>query len=186
MRDDYNWFILYTRSNAEKRVMDDFATAFEKRNTSYELEPFCPESEIYYRGKTKHSEGKTYRKRPLFPNYVFLETDMPEKDFVREFSSYIYNSPDIVRMLRYGGSGGFALNLSERQRFEYLFRGKRCLERSEGYIEGDKIIVTAGALVGHEGLITRINRHNRFATIKVEMFGQTIEVSVALEIVEKS
>lgn len=183
MREDYYWYVLYTRTNAEARVSAEFSEAFNKRKLDYCLEPFCPESEVYYR--KRDGREKVYKKRPLFPNYVFLETDMPEKEFLTEFSDFIYKSRDIVRILKYGSSGKIAIDTDERKRFEYLFKGKRCLERSTGYIVGDTVTVTAGALIGCEGLITHINRHNRTAMIKLEMFGGVIEAKVALEIVDK-
>lgn len=186
MDEPYFWYVLYVRTNAEQRVMKDLAQAYAKRGFGYGFEPFCPESEIYYRGKQARQLGKQYRKRPLFPNYVFVETQMPSDEFLKEFSAYVYNSPDIVRVLHYGGSSNIALDDGERNRFEYLFKGKRCLERSEGYIVGDKVTITAGPLVGQEGLITYVNRHNRLAVITVEMFGGKIEAKVALEIVQKT
>lgn len=185
MQEPYWWYVLYTRSNAEQRVMRDIKETFEKRDLNYALDPFCPESEFYYRNKTEKKLGKVYRKRPLFPSYVFLETNMPEGIFLKQFSSFIYNSPDIVRILHYGGSHNIALTDDERRRFEYLLKGKRCIDHSEGYIVGDRVEITAGPLVGMEGAITHINRHNRMAIIKVEMFGGQIEAKVALEIIDK-
>ncbi|MCH5350445.1 MAG: antitermination protein NusG [Clostridiales bacterium] len=183
MRDNYNWYVLYTKTNTEARVISDFTEAFKKRKLDFSVELFCPETEIYYR-KSKGGNGSTYKKRPLFPNYVFIETDMPEKDFSKEFSDFIYKSNDIIRLLKYG-TGRISIEPEERMRFEYLFKGKRCLDRSVGIIEGDVITVTAGPLMGCEGLISHINRHNRTATINVEMFGGVIEAKVALEIIDK-
>lgn len=179
------WYILYVRANKEQRVMDDVRQAFLKRDLPYGIEPFCPESEYYYRNKTERQLGKIYRKRPLFPGYVFLETDMPQDEFGKEFADYIFKSEDIIRLLRYGNSNTIALAEAEKTRFEYLFKGKRCLEHSEGYIEGDKIVVTVGPLVGREAMITHINRHNKMATIKLDVFGGQTEVKVALEIIDK-
>ena len=59
------------------------------------------------------------------------------------------------------------------------------MEHSIGYIEGDRIIITGGPLVGREGGIKKINRHHRVAQIEIDMFGQKQVVDVALEIVEK-
>ncbi len=179
------WFVLYVRAGREQQVMTDIKQAFEKRALSFFFEPFCPESEYYYRASASKKLGKVYRRRPLFSGYVFIETDMPQESFRKEFSDYIYKSEDIIRLLKYGGSNIIAMAEEEKVRFEYLFQGKRCLEHSQGYIEGDRIVVTAGPLVGREGLITHINRHNRMATIRIEMFGGQTEVKVALEIVEK-
>ena len=187
MQEPYFWYVVYVRANTEKRVADDITRFALKSGFDYEFEPFCPESEYYYRNKEDRRTGKAYRRRPLFPGYVFIETNMPPEDFAREFGAYFYGSKDIIRLLRSGRSNNnIALPIEERQRLEFLLKGKRCLERSVGYIVGDKITVEGGPLVGCEGLITYINRHNRFADIEVDMFGGKIKARVALEIVRKN
>lgn len=185
MREPYWWYVLYVRSNTEKRVIDSVQKAFSGMGLPYELEAFCPESEQYYRGKAARESGKQYRKRPLFPGYVFLETTVPSAEFRKAFYDVINNSADIIRLLRNAGSGDIAIAREERVRLEYLLCGKRCLDRSEGYIEGDRIFVTGGPLLGREGSIKKINRHNRSALIEIEMFGQTVSAEVALEVVSK-
>ena len=181
MQEPYYWYVMYVKSNNEKRVAADIVRA--DLSGGYALEPFCPEAEFYY---GKNAERKdVYRKRLLFPAYVFIETDMPEREFARAFSTYIYNSQDIIRLLRYGKTDRIALPLEERQRLEFLLKGKRCLDRSVGVIEGDRIVISCGPLVGMEGMIKHINRHSRTATIKTELLGSVVEVKVALEIVSK-
>lgn len=178
---------MFVRAAAEQRVVQDIKRFYDSSaKYDYALEPFCPQSEYYYRSKKDRASGKQYRKRPLFPCYVFVETDMPSDLFLREFASYAHNSPDVVRILRYGGSDEIALPDDERRRFEYLFKGKRCVDHSVGYIAGDSIVVLNGPLIGREAVITRIDRHNRSASVKLEMFGGTVEAKVALEIVEKT
>lgn len=181
MQEPYQWYVLYVRNNTERRVVEEIKQS--DLSGFYEVEPFCPETEFYYRNK---AAGKCYRTRPLFPSYVFIETNMPETEFVKAYSTFIYNSQDIVRLLRYGSTDRIAIPAEERQRLEYLLKGKRCLTHSVGVIEGDKVRITGGPLVGMEGLIRSINRHNRTALIRVEILGGTVEVSAALEIVSKS
>ncbi len=185
MQEPYSWFVLYVKSNTEQRVVEDVKRAFSSYKLDYGFEPFCPETEKYYRSAAAKKSGDAYRKRPLFPGYIFIETDMPQNEFLREFSTYLYNSEDIIRVLKQGASGDIALPLQERKRLEYLLKGKRCLEHSVGYYVGDSVRVEAGALVGCEGLITYIDRHNRFAVIEVDMFGSKAKARVALEIVGK-
>ena len=78
-----------------------------------------------------------------------------------------------------------ALPTDERVRLEYLYRGKRCLEHSVGYRKGERIIISQGPLIGHEGEIVYFNRHNREATIEIEMFGTKTTIRVALEITNR-
>lgn len=185
MQEPYWWYVLFVRSNTEHKVMGSFQKSFAKMHLPYELETFCPESEKYYKDKHSRILGNTYRKRPLFPGYVFVETNLPEDEFRIVSFDIIQNSVDIIRLLKNGENGGIALRQDERERFEYLFKGKRCLEHSVGYIEGDKIIITGGPLKDMESNIKKINRHHRTAQIEIIMFGQAQTVDVPLEIVEK-
>ena len=185
MQEPYWWYVLFVRSNTEKRVMSDIDDFAKANRLAYEIEAFVPESEYYYRNKKYREMGKPYRKRPLFPGYVFIETNMDSQEFMKVFAHYIRNSADIIKLLRYGEYGDIAIAQEERRRFEYLFKGKRCLEHSQGIIEGDKVIIENGPLMGREGNIKRINRHNRSVKVEFEMFGKAIYAEVALEIVKK-
>lgn len=185
MDENYNWFVIYTKSNSEQRVMRDLGEFYRKLGLDYFFEPFCPESEYYYKTSKAKQLGKVYKKRPLFPSYVFIETDMPEKEFVETFSEPIYRSPHIYRLLRYGTNGGFALDKNERMRFDYLFKGRRCLTHSVGFMESDRITVTSGPLMGLEGNIEHINKREQIARVKIELYGRVLEAKLALEVVKK-
>lgn len=187
MREPYWWYVLYVKANKEHRVVADIAQYYKmNRVRNYELVPFCPECEHYYRNSKNKTHGACYLKRPMFPNYVFIETDMPSAIFLEAFSQFVYNSDNIVRVLHYGDSPEIALSLEERCRFEYLLKEKRCIEHSVGYVEGERIYITGGSLIGMEGTIKRINRHNRSADIEVKMFNTVTDVKVALEIIKKA
>lgn len=185
MQEPYWWYVLYVRANTEQRVASDVERLVKARALGYEIEPFCPESEYYYRRKSSRQVGKVYLKRPLFPGYLFIETNMPSAEFLREFSTYIYDSEDIVRILRQGASGEIALPTEERKRLEFLLKGKRYIEHSVGYIVGDKICIEYGPMRGMEGAIKRLDRHNRKATIEIDMFGTKTSAVVALELVAR-
>lgn len=186
MQEPYWWYVLYVKANTEHRVVEEIQKyAISHIENEYGFVAFCPECERYYRNAKKHTPGRVYLKRPLFPNYVFVETDMPNIEFLNVFADYIYNSTDVIRVLRNGNSDDIAITTEERKRFEYLFKGIRYVEHSKGIIVGDQIKVTHGPLVGMEGCIKRIDRHNRDAEIEIEMFGQKTNIKVALEIVHK-
>lgn len=59
------------------------------------------------------------------------------------------------------------------------------LEYSEGYLEGEKLVVTSGALEGYEGRIKKILRHKRLVVLEVPLLGRTVEVTLGLGVVEK-
>lgn len=179
------WYVLYVRTNTENRVIEEMKRFSEKLALPYTVEPFVLESEQYYRSKKFRQIGKSYQKRPMFPGYVFVDTDMPDKEFIACFSDYISKSEHIIRLLHSGNENDLAISDRERQTLEYLFLGKKCLEHSEGYISGEEIVITSGPLKGQEGKIRKINRHNRVAFVEIEFFNQIQLVKVALEIIEK-
>lgn len=178
------WYILFVRAGSENRVIADMKNAFERKSPEYSFDVFYPEAEQYYRSKKYQILGRRYLKRPLFPGYVFVETNMPAAAFLSEYIIFFYQSVDIIRILK-DSSGGIALPDDERDRLNYLLRGKRCLEHSVGYIEGERIIVKAGPLVGREAIIKKINRHNRDALIELDLFGEKLTLKIALEIISK-
>ena len=49
MDENYNWFVIYTKSNSEQRVMRDLSEFYRKLGRDYFFDPFCPESEYYYK-----------------------------------------------------------------------------------------------------------------------------------------
>lgn len=184
MQNKYNWYILYTKTNAENRAINGIIEAFRKRRLAYHFEPFCPETEYYYRSKQTQPDGTNYRMRLLFPNYIFVETDMPEVEFIKSFQRFIFDSSDIIRLLKYNETH-IALDPNEKARLEYLFDDGRSVRHSVGKILYGDIIVEHGPLKGKEALITHVNRHNRAATVNLDLFGAPITTHLALEITEK-
>jgi len=101
MEEPYWWYVLYVRANTERRVIEDVLRFFNRRlRAVYELEAFCPESERYMRNVKKRILGKKYIRVPMFPNYVFIETNMPSDEFLQEFSQLVYASADIIFLQR--------------------------------------------------------------------------------------
>lgn len=185
--DSFNcwWYVLFVKANAERRVIGEikqFATALSIKN---KIEPFILESEQYYRNKKYQKLGHKYQKRPLFPGYVFIETDIHDEQFLELFSDYIYRSESIIRILTTYNKNKLALSEEEKTRLEYWCLGHRCIVHSEGYAEGEKIVVTSGPLIGKEAQIKRINRHNRCAYVELEFMGTKQLIKVAIELIKK-
>ena len=118
--------------------------------------------------------------KPLFPGYFFVDTEDVEalSENVRKIEGFhhILSTEKNFTPL-YGKDADFV---------EKLYNREGLFDISEGYIEGDKIVVTAGPLMGQEGWIKKIDRHKRMAYLEFTMFDQTIRASVGLEIIEKN
>lgn len=116
----------------------------------------------------------------LFPGYLIVVTDR-----VDELESQLRRVPAFARVL--SNDGGFVpLERDEVAWIDaFTEKGHRTVGVSEGVIEGDRIIVLKGPLVGREGWIRKINRRKRTAYLEIDMFGRTIQTKIGLGIVRK-
>lgn len=64
-------------------------------------------------------------------------------------------------------------------------RGDRTVAMSTGVMEGDRVRVLSGPLMGHEGWICGVNRHKGLAFLEIEMFGRKVRTRVGLGIVAR-
>jgi len=170
------WYVFFVRTGREERV-EKFLK--ERLNTDVFI-PFVPLHEkIFKMANTLKKELK-----PLFPSYVFIESEMSNQEFMKSIKGLIHNSNDIVHLLKYSDTE-IALRESERLMLVSLFNDDHCIESSSGVIEGDKIYIIDGPLKGLESIIRKVNRHRRLASIEIEFAGDIRLVNVSLEIVEK-
>lgn len=116
----------------------------------------------------------------LFPGYLIVVTDR-----VDELESQLRRVPAFAWVL--SNDGGFVpLERDEVAWIDaFTEKGHRTVGVSEGVIEGDRIIVLKGPLVGREGWIRKINRRKRTAYLEIDMFGRTIQTKIGLGIVRK-
>lgn len=128
----------------------------------------------------KRYEGAWHKEtKPMFPGYIFAVTDDPE-----ELRRSFLNVPKLTKLL---GTDNVPVALSdkEEQLLRQVTNQEHVAEMSVGVIEGDRLVVNTGPLMGIEGLVKRINRHKRVAVVEVEMFGRLVEMELGLEVVEK-
>lgn len=91
-----------------------------------------------------------------------------------------------VRLLERDHIGTQSIYPHERSFIESFTNNQHIIETSTGFIEGDKIIITEGPLVGHESQIKRIDRHKKIAELDISMFGQIRKIKVSCEILTKT
>lgn len=170
------WYVLFVRTGKEHTV-----EKFLKERLDAEVfMPFVPLHERLFK---MHGIIKKEIK-PLFPGYVFIESEMSNQEFIRSTSKLINTSTNIVRIMRYTDTE-IAIRESERLMLLSLFNDQHCIEASSGIIEGDKIIITEGPLKGFEGVIIKVNRHKRQAWMKMNFLGEHRLVCCALTIVDR-
>ena len=168
------WYVAQVRSGQEIRTLD---LCRQLVSSEVMKESFIPEYEV---PQKMRGEWRLV-KRLLFPGYLFFVTDDVEslnKEFMRV--------PVSTRILGNGENVFSPLTDKERDWFLSFLDDEHVVRMSEGVIEGDKVTVTRGPLMGFEGDICKIDRHKRRACIKVSLFGRTVPASVGLEIVRKT
>ena len=135
---------------------------------------------IPYRLK-RHYFGSASRlvKLILFPSYIFIETD-----HIKEFVDNIKWFPGFNVVLHMDDIY-CPLYKHEEQLLLKLINDHDIIDISEGYMEGDKIHITAGPLVGMEGYIKRIKRRQGAAILELNIFNRVTEVSLGLELISK-
>ncbi len=129
----------------------------------------------------KYKENKKWkiRYKVLFPGYIFVDTDditelMHQLNLITRFTRVITIDREPITVRE-----------DELLLIDRLTGNGHVMELSEGIIEGDKVKVLVGPLMGLEGLIKKINRHKRKAWIETDLFGRLQVVEVGLEITEK-
>ena len=170
------WYVLFVKAGKERKVE-------EYLNKQLNVEagvPFIPLQEILFRRSGEVKKELRY----LFPGYVFIESALAGEEFVKIINPLIYKLSDIISLLKYSDSE-IAMKDDERQMLLNLCNNDHCIETSYGIIEGDKIQITSGPLIGMESVVKKINRHKREALIEIEIMGDVRTVSVALEVVDK-
>ncbi|WP_455137472.1 antiterminator LoaP [Thermophilibacter sp.] len=121
-----------------------------------------------------------YVQKVLFPGYLIAVTDR-----VDELWAALRGVSEFTRLLSVGEA--FAPLSDEDRAWISVFteKGARVVPMSMGVIEGDRVIVTQGPLVGQEALIRRVDRKRSTAYLELKMFGRTLTTKVGLGIVAR-
>ena len=174
-------FVLFVKTGYEEKVLKEISSIWSFDES---LRPFVPMFDTRFR-----KGGKVFcEKKNWMPGYVFIESKLTGLDFYISSKPLISWSEHALKLLRYGNSyldTSYEMKTDEQESFQRLFGGNDCVDMSKGFIAGDSILVTEGALVGLEGSIKRINRHKMLAYVELEMFGTVRAVEFGLEVLSK-
>ena len=115
--------------------------------------------------------------KPLFPGYLICDTADP-----RTVQQHLLRMDDFARVLSQDGQ--FVPLAKEEVRLigGFTHRGDRVVPMSEALKDGDQVVVTAGPLLGHEGLIKTINRRKSTAYLELDLCGRRVTTRVGLAV----
>ena len=113
--------------------------------------------------------------KPFFPGYLICDTADP-----RTVQQSLLRMDDFARVLSQDGQF-VPLAKEETQLIgSFTHRGDRVVPISEALKDGDQVVVTAGPLLGHEGLIKTINRRKSTAYLEFDLCGRRVTTRVGL------
>ena len=169
------WYVIWTTTGSELKLwlwIRDYVPA------DYYEDCFVPQID---QNKKVNGVWKTVHKT-LFPGYLFVNTD---KDRIESFAERIRHSDQFAVVLATDDS---FTPVSDEEVFliDNAYSNNGVLGSSIGIIEGDRVKILSGPLIGKEGLIKSINRHKRSAIIELIMFGRVSTVKIGLEIISKT
>lgn len=171
-RDHTRTYVLQTMAGRERKLKEAV-----ERGVSGVGECYIPEREV-----AEKRDGRWVRAvKRLLPGYVFVRTDDPDA-----LAAGLRGLPGFSRLLGVSGERFLPLTPGEEAWLGALANPEtHVVELSQGVIEGDRVRVSAGPLMGLESAIRKVDRHKRAAWIEVSLMGRTKLVKVGLEIVRK-
>lgn len=161
------WYVIHTISGLEQKCMQQCQ---EYIDASAYRKMFIPG----YRTK-KHFQKKWHEvTKPLFPGYLFIDTDEiePIMTGLKKFRQYtkLLKDGDTVSPVK-----------KEEQDFLTLMMDKdHIVQYSEGFLIGDKVCITSGPLKRIQGWIKGIDRHRRVAKMEIPILGRRTPIEVGL------
>ena len=190
------WYVIQVQTGREEQIIDEARKYQVQEYFDSMFAPHCVRKKKYL--------GQWHREQEiLFPGYLFVITSQPE-----ELYQALKRVPKLTKLLGTGekwtpmtkediavvkrlsgkqlsGNTEAAARQQGRKTGQNAQEDSWLMDFSEGYIQGEKVIVTKGPLKGMESKISRIDRHKRLAWLTVELFGRTVELQAGLEIVRK-
>ncbi len=154
-----HWYAVYTYPKVEKRVHSDI--------TELGFESFLPTHTII----RQWSDRKKKVEEPLFPNYVFVRTNLQ-----RRFD--ILKVPGLVRFITFEGQ---PLSIPDEQidQVKSIMSSDSDItcEKYDRKV-GEKVLVTNGQFKGIEGVIKNVNGKSRLI-IEIEALKQAVSVDIS-------
>ena len=167
------WYVIQVTRGREEAMAELIGRVVPREALS---ECFYPqyETEIKVRG-TWHRVAK-----PLFPGYLIAISDDAEA-----LGEQLVKLPEFARVLSMG-ERAVPLALEEVELIGgFTHPGERVVPMSQAVKDGEKVVVVAGPLLGHEGLIREVNRRKSTAYLEIDLCGRRVSTRVGLAVLSE-
>ena len=159
-----NCYVLYCLATKVEQLCDIF-------NGINDIHAYIPKIEEHVRYQEE------YIVKPLFPNYLFIETNKGQSEFDVFLESIRKEKKGIIRELKKDSVS--ALRDEEKELLNMLLNNEYVLKMSEGYIgDNGKAIITKGPLKAFEDNIVNLNKRNRLAYLDIKFLDRNIKAGL--------
>lgn len=112
---------------------------------------------------------------PLFSGYLFVETDE-----IQEVIRYLHKVPEFTKLL---GVGNEVIALSEED-VNFLKQGKEdhIFKMNKGRLVDGYVQIEEGAFEGFYGKLERLDRHNSYGIMRMNLFGREMNIEIGIMI----
>lgn len=116
---------------------------------------------------------------PAFQKYVFAETEDTDGFRIR-----LKKVQELAKMLGVDNSI-VPIYPEEQEMLQKLGGEEHIIRYSEGYMLGEKLVVTDGPMKGMEGIVKWVDRHQRLAGIELFLLGRQVIVKMGVGVLKK-
>ena len=127
----------------------------------------------------RKKEGWEKQLHPAFQKYVFAEMED-----VEDFRIRLRKIKELAKLLEIGGDIT-PIRPEEQELLLELGGDDHIIRISEGYMEGEKLVVTDGPLKGLEGTVKRVNPRQHMVEIVTSLLGEESVVRLGVELVQR-
>ena len=166
------WYVIQVQARHEELVADKC----RQRVIVPGEQVFVIMAERMFRKK----EGWERQLHPAFQKYVFAEMED-----VEDFRIRLRKIKELAKLLEIGGDIT-PIRPEEQELLLELGGDDHIIRISEGYMEGEKLVVTDGPLKGLEGTVKRVNPRQHMVEIVTSLLGEESVVRLGVELVQRA
>lgn len=160
-----NWYILFVQTEKQSQL----CFLLEQEG----VHAFLPMMEYYRRDR------KGLAEKPMFPGYIFVQTELGQKEFDSLLDSMEERRWGFIKQLK--EEGGAALTEEEKSFFQWLLDDAGTARMSYGYLNpAGKAVITYGPLIGCERHIRKTDKHNRLVMMDFSFREEPVKLGLTI------
>ena len=160
-----NWYILFVQTEKQSQL------CFLLKQEG--VHAFLPMMEYYRRDR------KGLAEKPMFPGYIFVQSELTQKEFDDLLDSMEGRLWGFIRQLK--EEGGAAMTEEEKAFFQWLLDDGGTARMSYGYLNpAGKAVITYGPLIGCERHIRKADRHNHLVLMDFAFREEPVKLGLTI------